>query len=63
MEVLLDWAGTGLRVLLATIFFLTPGMAFWLVVVGIVMAIRRFGRSSLYLTVRNRFRPAASSPS
>lgn len=63
MEEILNWAGTCSRVVLATIFFITPGMAFWLVVTGIVVAIRRFARSSLYLTVRNRVRPAASAPS
>ncbi len=63
MEELLNGAGTFLRVMLATVFFVTPGMAFWLVVAGILVAIRRFGRSNLYLTMRNRLRPAASTPS
>jgi hypothetical protein len=63
MEEILNWAGTCLRVVLATMFLVTPGVAVWLVVAGILVAVRRFGRSSLYLTVRNRVRPAASPPS
>lgn len=63
MEEILNWGGTFWRVVLATIFFITPGVVFWLVVAGILAAVRRFARSSLYLTLRNKVRPAASTPS
>jgi len=60
MEEILNWAGACLRVMLAMIVFLTPGVAFWLVVTGILVAVRRFAGSRPYLIVRNRLRPAAS---
>lgn len=63
MEELLNWAGTCLAVVLATIVFLTPGVAFWLVASGILVAVRRFAGSGLYLTLRNRVRLAASPSS
>jgi hypothetical protein len=63
MGELLNCAGTCLRVVLAVIFFVTPGMAFWLVVVGLVAAVRRFRHSNLYLALRNRVRATASVPS
>ncbi len=63
MEEMLNWAGTYLRVVLAMIFFLTPGMAFWLVVAGLLVAVHRLRHSNLYRNVRNRFREAASPSS
>lgn len=63
MGEMLNWAGTTWRVVLALVFFLTPGVAFWLVVAGLVAAVRRFRHSKLYLMVRNRVRAAASLPS
>ena len=63
MEELLNWAGTGLAVVLATMVFLIPGLAFWFLMSGILVALRRFADSGLYLTVRNRFRLAASPSS
>lgn len=63
MDEMLNWAGTFLRVVLAVIFFVTPGMAFWLLVAGLVAMVRRLRRSNLYLTVRNWLRATASLPS
>ncbi len=60
MEEMLNWAGICLRVVLAVVFLVTPGMVFWLVVTGLLIAVRRFRRSHLYLTVRNSVREAVS---
>jgi hypothetical protein len=60
MEELLNYAETCLHVVLAVVFFVTPGMVFWLVVAGLVAAVQRFTHSNLYLTVRNRFWAAES---
>ena len=48
MEPVLVWFGTVLRVMLAGILALTPGMLVWLVVLSIVLAARWVGHSSLY---------------
>jgi hypothetical protein len=60
MEEILNCAGTCLRVVLAVVFFVTPGMAFWLVVASLVAAVRRFRHSDLYLNLRNRVGATAS---
>jgi hypothetical protein len=46
MPEVLHWVGTCLRVVLAVVILFTPGMAFWLVVVGLAVLGRWFGRSS-----------------
>lgn len=56
MAEVMQCAGTGLRVVLAVIFMVTPGIAFWLVVLGFLAMVRRFGRSNLYQIARNKVR-------
>jgi hypothetical protein len=47
MEVLW-WVGDGFRAVVGTMIMLTPGIVFWLVVVGIIAIIQRWGRAGLY---------------
>lgn len=60
MVEVMQWAGICWRVVLAVIFFVTPGIAFWLVVVGLAILIRRFLRSNTWQIVRNKVRVAFS---
>ena len=48
MEPVLVWFGNVLRVMLAGILALTPGMLVWLVVLSVALAIRWVSRSGLY---------------
>jgi hypothetical protein len=47
MAEVVEVAGICLRVVLGVIFMLTPGMVFWLAVVGIGLAIQRICRADL----------------
>lgn len=42
MAEILEWVGECLRVLVASIFALTPGIVFWLVVIGVVAIVQRW---------------------
>jgi hypothetical protein len=54
MAEVLRWVGDCFRVVVATIFFLTPGMVFWLVVVGVIAAVHRSKGTGLYKTIRDK---------
>jgi len=54
-EVLL-WVENCSRALLGLIFFLTPGVVFWLVVIGIVIVFQRISHTDLYRIVRDTIR-------
>lgn len=54
MAEVLHWAGTCLRAVLGVIFILTPGVAFWLVVLGLLAMVRWIGRSNLYQIARSK---------
>lgn len=44
------------RVAVAAIFALTPGMVFWLLVIGVIVAIQRVRHTRLYQNVCDRIR-------
>ena len=50
----LRWAGDFLRVVVAVMIMLTPGIVFWLVVIGIIAIIQQWSRTSLYQTVQGK---------
>jgi membrane-bound metal-dependent hydrolase YbcI (DUF457 family) len=54
MGEVLRWAGGFFRVVLAVIIMLTPGIIFWLVVIGIIAIIQRLSRTGLYQIVRDK---------
>lgn len=54
MAEVLRWVGDCFRVVVATIFFLTPGMVFWLVVIGVIVAAHRSKGTGLYKTIRDK---------
>ena len=45
------WVGDGFRAVVGTMVMLTPGIAFWLVVVGIIAIIQRGRYTGLYQIV------------
>jgi len=53
---------TSLRVVLAVFFLVTPGIAFWIVVTGLVLMIRRLG-SKPFQAERNNVGTVSSQPS
>ena len=54
MVEILGWVGDGFRVVVGTMIMLIPGIVFWLVVVGIIAMIQRWGRAGLYQVVQNK---------
>jgi hypothetical protein len=60
---ILLFAETSMRAALAVIFLVTPGIAFWLVVTGVVVMIRRLGSSKLFRAERNNVGTVSSQPS
>lgn len=58
MEQVVESLGTVVRVLLAGMLALTPGMLVWLVVLNILLAIRWVGGSGPYQRLRPRGRTA-----
>jgi hypothetical protein len=60
---ILLFAETSVRVVLAVIFLVTPGIAFWLVVTGLAVLIRRLGSSKPFRAVRNSVGAVSSQPS
>jgi hypothetical protein len=53
MEQVFEGLATVLRAMLAGMIALTPGMIVWLVVLGILLAIRWVGRSGPYQRLRH----------
>jgi hypothetical protein len=47
MSEILQFVDTGLRVVLALVFLVSPGIVFWLVVSGLVFMIRRLASRKL----------------
>jgi hypothetical protein len=60
MEQLFQVAEVGLQAILAVLFVLTPGLVFWLVVVGLAVVVRRI-RQSIPQAMRMRKREPALS--
>lgn len=56
MGEVLRWAGDFFRVVVALIIMLTPGIVFWLVVIGIIAIIQRWSRTGLYQVVQDKIR-------
>ncbi|TEU16474.1 MAG: hypothetical protein E3J21_10650 [Anaerolineales bacterium] len=54
MGEVLQWAGDFLRVVVATMIMLTPGIVFWLVVIGIIAIIQQWNRTGLYQTIQDK---------
>ena len=46
MDQVIQIVETAVRVVLATAFFVTPGILLWLTVIGVAAAIRRLGSTS-----------------
>jgi hypothetical protein len=55
-------AGDCFRIVVATVFFLTPGMVFWFVAIGVIAGIRRWSpwRCASHRARRNPREPEAS---
>jgi Na+/H+-dicarboxylate symporter len=53
MGEVLRWAGDFSRAMVALMIMLTPGIVFWLVVIGIIAIIHRLSRTGLYQIVRD----------
>ena len=53
MEQVLEWIAIVLRVLLASMIALTPGMLVWLAVVSVFVAVRHLVGSSLFQRLRH----------
>jgi hypothetical protein len=62
MADILLFAQTSMRVLLAVIFLVTPGVAFWLVVTGFVVMIRRMGSSKPFRAERKKVGTVSNQP-
>lgn len=56
MAEIFRWAAACGRVAVAAIFALTPGMVFWLLVIGVIVAIHRVRHARLYQSVCDRIR-------
>lgn len=54
MELVLEWFGIVLRVILAGLFALTPGMLVWLAVLSIGLTIRWVGRKAPFQRLSRR---------
>jgi len=54
MGEVLRWAGDFLRVVVAVMIMLTPGIVFWLVVIGIIAIIQQWSSTGLYQTVQGK---------
>lgn len=53
MAEVLQWVEDCSRALLGLTFFLTPGVVFWLVVIGVVMIFQRISHTDLYRSVHD----------
>jgi hypothetical protein len=56
MGEVLRWVGDFFRVVVALVIMLTPGIVFWLVVIGIIAVIQRWSRTGLYQIVHDKIR-------
>lgn len=63
MADILLFAETSMRAVLAVIFLVTPGIAFWLVVTGLVVVIRRLASSKQFRAERSDVGTVSSQPS
>jgi UPF0716 family protein affecting phage T7 exclusion len=56
MTEVLGFAADGFRVIVAGIFALVPGIAFWLAVIGLLLIIQWVSQAPLYQIAQNKIR-------